>query len=85
LGCVAPSWQEIFFGAILFAFFDLILGPSSPSAFGISPKGRKEKEACYKKLNRNQTATLSSWKDLYMLHNKPQPNIPLLWRGWGGF
>jgi hypothetical protein len=24
---------------------DLIPGPSSPSAFGISPKGRKEKEA----------------------------------------
>jgi hypothetical protein len=24
---------------------DLILGPSSPSAFGISPKGRKEKKA----------------------------------------
>lgn len=64
---------------------DLILDPLSPSAFGVSPKGRKEKEACDKKLNRNQTATLSSWKDLYMLHNKPQPNIPLLWRGWGGF
>jgi hypothetical protein len=24
---------------------DLILDPSSPSAFGISPKGKKEKEA----------------------------------------